>query len=59
MLRHAAHPGADTGEPVAGVDWGPVREPAAVAPSQMSEPQNLRTFLNFLLGIQESRIRVS
>ena len=43
MLRHAAHPGADTGEPVAGVDWGPVREPAAVAPSQMSEPQNLRT----------------
>ena len=42
MLRLEAHTRADTGELVAGVGWGLARDPAAVAPSQTSEPQNLR-----------------
>ena len=46
MMLCVAHPGADTGELVAGVGWGPVGGPAAVAASQMSDPQNLRTCLH-------------
>lgn len=35
------------------------QEATVVLSKELKKPQNLRTFLNFLLGIQESRIRVS
>ena len=39
MLRLEAHTGADMGELVAGMGWGPVREPAAVAPARHLSPR--------------------
>ena len=35
------------------------QEATVVLSKELKKPQNLRTFLNVLLGIQESRIRVS